>query len=134
MTMINVRSYGNTIEDWRRLLVAAKENAELLPDLAVETKALSDLLAGAQEAKSRQDLHASEKQRATQDLQSTLAQGKDLAIQIRGAVKFKLGPRNEKLVQFRVAPLRKRGPRKALAAKKPPVLPVVAAPEGTPQP
>jgi len=51
-----------------------------------------------------------------------LARGRDLATQLRGAVRFKLGLRDEKLVQFRIAPLRKR------AAPQPPD----ANPPGTP--
>lgn len=114
------KTYGNTLDGFRRLQVAMQENADRMPDAAVERAALDTALVEAQDAKSRQDLHTSEKQLATQDLKEAIARGKDVARQIRSAAKFKLGPRNEKLVQFQVAPLRKRAPRKAAAAVKPP--------------
>jgi len=96
----------------RRILVAAIENASLLPDISAERSVLELALAAAEEAKNRQDAFSGEKQRATQELKSALARAKDAGIQLQNAAKFKLGPRNEKLVSFQVAPLRPRGPRK----------------------
>ena len=117
--MPKMKTQGDVVSDWQRLLVATQENAAQMPDVSVERADLEKALELAQEAKNRQDLHRSEKQKATQDLSAALARGKDAAIQIRAAAKFKLGSRNEKLSQFRVAPLRKRGSRKALTAVKP---------------
>jgi hypothetical protein len=114
------QTYGNTLDGFRRLQVAMQENADRMPEATVERAALDTALVQAQDAKSRQDLHTSEKQRATQDFKEAVARGKDAMRQIQSAAKFKLGPRNEKLVQFQVAPLRKRGPRKAAGAKQPP--------------
>jgi len=113
-------SFGDLTGTFQRLLVAVEENKDRLPDVQAEKAALEKSLADAQEAKKRQDLHVSDKQRATQDLAAALARGKDAAIQLRGAAKFKLGPRDEKLVHFQVAPLRKRGARKT-ALKQTPV-------------
>ena len=106
------KSQGSVMSDWQRLLSAVQDNADRLPDTQVERSTLEAALAKALEAKTLQDLHRAEKQRATQLLQKALAEGADAAAQLRGAAMFKLGPRNEKLVQFQIAPLRKQGPRK----------------------
>jgi hypothetical protein len=113
------RKYGDFISDWQRLLSAMMENAELLGDVTAEKTALEKALAQVQEGKVQQDLFLGQKQRTTQLLRDALAQGKEAARQVRLLVKLRLGPRNEKLVQFRVAPLRKRGSRKVALTKKP---------------
>jgi hypothetical protein len=53
---------------------------------------------------------------------------------VQGAVKANLGTDNERLVQFNVAPIRARGPRKAKAVPPPEGVAVVAEPasEGPP--
>jgi len=45
---------------------------------------------------------------ASQQLNATIVQGKDAAIRIRSLARSKLGHKNERLVQFRVAPTRPR--------------------------
>ena len=107
--MPNINSYPETTTDLQRLLAALQ-------------KALAD----AQAAKARQDFHKSERQVASQDLKATLTQGRDLAMRLRSAAKFKIGPRNEKLAQFNIKPLRKRT-RKATAPAAPAATPPPAA-------
>jgi len=117
--MPKINTYGDSISDLGRLLAAAQENVALLPDVTVVTSELQTVLAIAQDAKYRQDHHVSERQRATQDLRDALARGRDAAIQLRSAARLAFGARNEKLAQFRVAPLRKRGVPKNLLLKPP---------------
>jgi hypothetical protein len=119
------KTYGNILDGFRRLQVAIQENTSRLPDIGTERVALDTALIQAQEAKSRQDLHTAGKQRATQDLKGAIARGKDAARQIQSAAKFKLGSRDELLIHFQVAPLRKHGPRKTAAAKQPTTTPVI---------
>jgi hypothetical protein len=114
--MPNINSYADVIQDWQALLAAFKDNAERLPGIEAELAALEQALTAALAVKARQDSYRSEKQRATQELNEILESGRDLAIQLRGAVRCKLGPRNEKLVQFGMAPLRRRKGRKAAPA------------------
>jgi hypothetical protein len=94
------------------LLVVVAENAATLPDVTVERTVLEQELGSAEEAKTRQDSATGEKQLATQQLKAALTRAKDAGNQLQNAAKFKLGARNEKLVAFQVAPLRKRGKQK----------------------
>jgi len=111
-------TFGAVTGSVRRLLSAMADNASELPDVTAERSALEKELAAAEEAKQRQDAHTGEKQLATQEMSSALVRAKDAAAQLRNAAKFKLGAKSEKLVSFQVAPLRKRGPRKAAQLKK----------------
>jgi hypothetical protein len=112
------KDFGATTGRLRRLLVAAAENAAVLPDISTERTVLEQALAVAEDAKKRQDGHTGEKQLATQELKVALARAKDAGIQLQNAAKFKLGPRNEKLVTFQVSPLRPRPSRKGEQLKK----------------
>ena len=49
-----------------------------------------------------------DKQKATQDLKATVAAAQNLAIDARAVIRGQVGARSEKLVEFGVAPLRKR--------------------------
>jgi len=117
--MPKISTQGDAIADLNRLLAAAAENAAVLPDISVVTLELGSVLNLAQDALRRQDLHLSERQRATQDLKEALARGRDAAIQLRSAARLALGARNPKLTQFRVAPLRKHEAPKNLLLKPP---------------
>jgi hypothetical protein len=75
-----------------------------------ETKAL----------KAWQDSARANRQRATQELDKKLEDGREKAMRFRAAVKANLGPKNEQLVQFGMVPLRKRGPREKPPEVKPP--------------
>jgi hypothetical protein len=110
--MPNINSYADVIQDWQALLAAFKDNAERLPGIEEELAALEKALTEAMAVKSRQDSYRSEKQKATQELGEILENGRDLAMRLRGAVRFKIGPRSEKLVQFGMTPLRRRKGRK----------------------
>jgi hypothetical protein len=129
--MPKISTYGDAISDLIRLLAAAEENANQLPDITVIKFELGTVLSIAQDAKRRQDHHVSERQSATQELRNALDRGHDAAIQLRSAARLAFGARNEKLVQFRVAPLRKRKAPKNLLLK-PPVTELTATPAATP--
>jgi hypothetical protein len=111
--MPQINKYGDAVTDAQRLLVAMLENASSLPDVTAERTELELMLGGVQDAKSRQDFHNSERQRATQDLSAAINRYKEAAIQIRSIARAALGVRNAKLAQFRVQPLRKRKSRTA---------------------
>jgi uncharacterized protein (DUF3084 family) len=111
-------AFGAETGRLRRLLVSLAENAGLLPDITVERHVLEQSLITAEEAKSRQDALKGDRQLATQELKTALLRARDAATQLQNAVRFKLGPRNEKLATFLVVPLRKHGPRAAARLKK----------------
>ncbi len=113
----NIRNYGAFTTGLRRLVVAVKENAAVLPDVTAEVATLEAALTAAEDAKSRQDSLRGDRQAATQDMKTALGQAQDAALQLQSAAKFKLGSRNEKLSSFQVVPLRKRGARKSAKLK-----------------
>jgi head-tail adaptor len=110
--MPEINAFGDIVSDWERLLAALLDNLERLPEMTEELGAFRQVLAEARAAKSRQVLYAAEKQRATQDIRVAVQNGRDLASRLRAAVTSKLGARDEKLVQFRIAPLRPRRSRR----------------------
>ena len=109
--MSNTRSYADIVYDWEVLLDAVEENLEVLPDVELERGALRQILEKARGLKARQDSLTDSRKRVTQELTDLIGLGRDLAIQLRAAARLKLGPRNERLAQFRVAPLRRRARR-----------------------
>ncbi len=82
---------------------------------------MAQLLAEVRGLKARQDELTALRQQVTQQLKEAVARGKEAAIQLRAVVKAKFGPRNERLVQFKMAPLRKRPRKQQPVFKKPAV-------------
>jgi hypothetical protein len=107
--MPNTSSYADIVRDWDLLLTSSQDVLENLPEAERYRSALQQILEETRAIKARQESARAIRQQATQELKAKLQQGRDLAISLRGAVRSGLGPRNERLVQFRVAPLRKRG-------------------------
>lgn len=101
-------SYADFVKDWESLLEAVRENQDLLPDVDANLIELSDLLDQFKNSKTRQELHAGARQKATQDVGLLLDLGKEAAVKLRGFVRAKLGPKNELLVRFGIAPVRTR--------------------------
>ncbi len=124
-------SYPDIVEDWEGLLTSARNNADKLPDIGRHTTALEQVLGQTKAMKALQQSHTAARQEATQELNKLLAQGRELAIRLRAVVKGEIGPLNERLVQFKVKPIRKR-PRKP--AEKPPEPTTPAAPPAGSQP
>ncbi len=120
--MPDIGSYAKVIQDWRKVLAAAEEHEAKMPDVQLEREQLQVELLQAEGVKVRQESHAASRQVATQELDEVLIRGRDLVMRIRFAAKVGLGPRNEQLVQFGIAPLRSR------AGKLKPALPLPEAP------
>jgi hypothetical protein len=59
------------------------------------------------------------KQQLTQELNVVLNEGREVARRLRVAAKAQLGTKNERLVQFKAAPLRNRKGRRAKSSKAP---------------
>ena|SRR5215208_2892417 len=129
--MPNISSYADVIRDWELLLTAAGDNADLLANVERHRTALEKHLTETKALKGRQDSAAAERQASTQALNAKLEEGRELATRFRSSVKAEIGPKSERLVQFKVAPQRKRGRR---ADKPPEVKPpdAVAKPEVSP--
>lgn len=119
--MPDISSYADVVLNWEGLLTAVLENAQFLPNVEPHRAAMEKHLAAMKVVKARQDAHTAGRQEATQELRSMLAEGRDLATRLRGAVKADLGPRTERLVHFGIAPTRKRTRKVKPAEVKPPV-------------
>src|SRR5262245_11252596 len=68
------------------------------------------------------------RQGLTQQLNEELVAGREVAMRIRGIAKARVGPKNERIVQFGVAPLRKRNRRSKTAGPVTPPTPPPATP------
>lgn len=126
--MPDTGNYAKVVQDWKQLLAATEEHAEKLPDVEEERLQLLATLQKAEEAKARQQSHKASGQAATQELEEILIRGRDVAMSLRFAAKLGLGARNEQLVQFGAAPLRRRITRKPEVNPPPP--PEAPAPDG----
>ncbi|MBW8875658.1 MAG: hypothetical protein JF614_11905 [Acidobacteria bacterium] len=118
--MSSINAFSGIVRDWEGLLAACKDRAGEVANAEALRSALEGLLVEGKGLKDLQESLASGRQRATQELGGVIERGKETARRLRGIVKGNLGTRNELLVQFNIAPIRKRGPRKKAAAAQPP--------------
>lgn len=100
------RGQRGTLIDFQKLAKACdtdpKVSAELEPylsDFARVTKEAEQLMA-------RRDRHQADAREATRQLMLVLQKGRDLAMNVRLAVKVAYGPRDQRLVRFGIKPLR----------------------------
>lgn len=126
--MPDVGNYAKVVQDWKLILAASEEHVEKLPDVEAERLQLQAILQKAEEVKARQQSHKASGQAATQELEEVLVRGREIAMSLRIAAKLGLGVRNEQLVQFGAAPLRRRITRKPEVTPPPP--PEAPAPNG----
>jgi len=117
--MPTLTSQADIALDWRGLIDATDKNPDLLPIVQGERDALEQFLETFGTLKATQDELTAMRQEVTQKLLATLAQGKEVAIRIRSVVRGKIGPRSERLAQFKVPPIRSR-PRKPVVELPPP--------------
>lgn len=110
------RGFGMKTSNLKRLLVAVDENADSLPDVSVEKEIVQSALSDANDAVRRQDFHLVQRRQATKDVKAALARGLEAGNRIQNAVRFKLGNRDEKLLEFQLKPLRKRRSRRVTRA------------------
>ena len=115
-------SYADYIRDWESLETAVTDHAGQLGGYEEHLDELLEARAEVKLVKAQQDLHAGARQKATQDLGLSLDWGKEAAVKLRGFIKAKLGPRNELLNRFGIAPVRRRF-RTAVEKPPPPPLP-----------
>jgi hypothetical protein len=106
------KGFDDTIGGWEKLLAAVRSHEGEIPGAEALRAALELRLQESVEAKSRQDLHRSGRQRATRDLGQSMAAGRDTASRLCSLVISVYGPRNERLGEFGMTPLGCRQPRK----------------------
>jgi hypothetical protein len=116
--MASSQTFKNAAPDLQGLLAACREHEAILPDLTAERTFLEQGLAKATTLWERQKSFTAARQEATQQLKKTMQECFETAEKVRDLVRGTIGRRNERLVQFKVAPLRKPA-RKAAAVKQP---------------
>ncbi len=118
------RSFADYVTYWNKLLQVTETNQPILPDLTQIKGSLQGVVDELRVVTANQDAHRAGLQTETQRLQVLMVRGRDAATQLRSAVVSHLGPRNPKLVEFRMRFL---GKPRALP-KDEPELPEIAAP------
>ncbi len=118
--MPNNSSFADLVRDLDRLLGAFDDNAEVLAPAERQRNTVENSLERLKETKARQDSFAAKRQESTQELDHLMLQAREDARRLRGMVKGLLGTKNERLVQFQVAPLRSR-PRLPVIPPIPPI-------------
>ena len=104
-------SFRDTLADWKSLLSAVEANQGEIPNAGVYAVQLAEAMADLEEIRGRRSALQSEARELTRILRGRLERGKDLAIRLRSWARGWYGPHNEKLAEFGVKPIRKRGPR-----------------------
>jgi len=122
-------SYADVVTDWEQLGSSLTTNITDLPNLESYRTELLGLLEQVRALTVQQGIHKANFQQASKDLKEVMNRGKKLATFLRAGIKHRYGNRSEKLVEFRVQPLRsrKRAPVEAPEEPKP-------APEPSPSP
>ena len=101
------------------LLEAVNGIPELRVEVQKEFQEMEDSLTEVKSLKPQQEELTAKRQEVTQKLTAAMVRLREAGMQLRALVRAKLGLRNERLVQFKVAPLRKRSRGKVLEVRKP---------------
>lgn len=101
-------SLADTLLEADQALASMVINAHLLPSAEKFRVPLETAVTELKELSTRQQTLIADKQKVTQDLKAAARRVKDLLIHLKAAVRSDIGPRSEKLVEFKVAPLRPR--------------------------
>ncbi len=117
--MSKVSSQADVMADWDELLQAVQANPDLQPAVEAERQALTQSLTEVQGLRARQNEASAIRQESTQQLRDAVTKGRETAIKIRSVLRGKVGPKNERLVHFKIAPLRKRPRKPKQEVKKP---------------
>lgn len=120
--MPNINSFADLVLDQEKLLRAFQDNAGTLSPAEPQRDTVAGNVKQLQELKARQDSFGAQRQQATQELVALMKQSREDARRLRALVKGLLGTKNERLVQFQVAPGRSR-PRTTVVKTAPPVAP-----------
>ena len=130
--MPNKTSYADLVRELERLLQAFDDNPVTMAPAAPQRDALETTLEELKDLKARQDSFAAQRQEATQQVEAMMLRAREEARRLRGMAKGLLGTKNERLVQFQVAPIRSR-PRLNPEPPPPPPPPIEAPAPASPE-
>jgi len=111
MPIINAQA--KVFRSWEGQLTACTAQAASLPNVEPLKNELQDILNQTRVVKSQQETTSAQRQGQTQELKALIKKGQETARRLRAYAKSQLGPNNEMLVQFGVAPTRPRGRKKS---------------------
>jgi hypothetical protein len=101
-------SRNDQVQDWSELLKTAQENGAELDGAEPLIAALDVSQTQAVSLRSRRDALVASAREATRQVNEAFATGRDAAIVLRSYIRAVLGPRSEKLLRYRIKPIRKR--------------------------
>jgi hypothetical protein len=111
-------NFPNTVLDLEQLRESIIKNLPLMPAAEKFLASLDTALTKVRALNTHRATLIADKQKATQDLKAAVAEAQNLAIDVRAVIRGEVGSRSEKLVEFGVAPLRRRASRKAKPAEE----------------
>ena len=104
------RSQDATLQELGTLITVARQHEGSIPGIRPYRVKLEKAYLDALTARSTRDSLDAETRKATRRLRGTLTAAKEAALRLRSYARGTLGPRNEQLTCFGVAPLKKRRP------------------------
>jgi len=125
--MSEISSFPDFMADWD-LLIKGVNNKPALPDLSGLLEPLQELLEEGRELEANKAAARAQLSQGAKRSRALVAEGRAAASRLRSALKAHFGGHNETLVEFGIAPLRKRrAPQPADPA--PPNPPIAPLPE-----
>ena len=112
-------SQNDIIRVHEGLVDAVDRSPDIQPEIEKERQAVQEGVGEVKGLKARQEELTAQRQEVTQKLTDAMRRLKEAGMVLRTLVKAKLGLRNERLVHFDVAPLRKRSRGKVIVVEKP---------------
>ena len=102
------QAYSDVTTDAEQILKSTAANPDLQPIVEKHRPQIEEDLKEIKALKALQKTLTADKQKTSKDLQAALKRLKELVIFLRAAIRGDIGPRTEKLVEYGIAPLRKR--------------------------
>lgn len=101
-------NFANTVLDLEHLRESIVKHLSQMPSVERFLAPLDTALTKIKALSTLRATLTADKQKATQDLNATVVEAQNLAIDVRAVIRGEVGSRSEKLVEFGVAPLRRR--------------------------
>lgn len=101
-------SQADEMFDWESLVAAGRKNVAQMPDIETVLAPLLGVIDEVKALKVQQKDLEGNRQAATQRLKELRLRGVEEARRLRDYIRSRLGSKNEQLVQFGVAPIRRR--------------------------
>ena len=101
-------SYADYVTYWFHLVASINANEDSLEQLVSTNLELETVAANARQLSIRQAALKAELTQTTKELRLAMTAGRDLATRLRNGIRSEFGSRSEKLLEFKMRPLRSR--------------------------